>query len=228
MGAVEYNNKNGSVHFNGKRVRFNVENSLECNDKVVSNNGATGPVFTCKTAKNMPTEIPSDLQEKFEQLSIQIDMATKRFWTEAEYLNNRIGNVEDTSKKITNALNQVNEAKTSRLNELFAKVNQIDYSLSQDLFDLIQKVEELSHAKIDKPSVSQELLDAEQYIDDYNEIKKDFANRRWARKRRMEDKLKRIQNRSKIKKNEEAKGYKKKIFIILGIIGTIAMTICIL
>lgn len=62
--------------------------------------------------------------------------------------------------------------------------------------------------KMTRPSIAQELIDAEQYVDDYNELKNQNRRKQFAYKQRMKKKLERIK-----KVNEEKEGVDGLVYV---------------
>jgi len=75
-----------------------------------------------------------------------------------------------------------------------------DISDLKDRVGIIQEdIRRLDTTKIDKPSISQELKDAEAYMDDYLAIAKDTRRKAFARRQRIKNKLGRIKKANKTK-----------------------------
>ncbi len=65
---------------------------------------------------------------------------------------------------------------------------------------LVRQVNKIDETKLTKPSVAQELIDAETYMDDYEAVRKEFKTKRFAQKQRIKRKLKRIEEANKVAK----------------------------
>lgn len=63
---------------------------------------------------------------------------------------------------------------------------------------LVRQVNRLEATKMTKPSIAQELIDAETYMDDYEAVRKEFRTKRFAQKQRIKKKLKRIEEANKV------------------------------
>lgn len=87
----------------------------------------------------------------------------------------------------------------ARLSRVVTESKQTSVSIARDnhklrkqLIVLEAKVDALEATKMTKPSVAQELTEAERYVDDYNKLKKEYRRKRWARKQRIQGKIARI------------------------------------
>lgn len=96
------------------------------------------------------------------------------------------------------------------IKELKARVEEIQSEISR-----------LESTKIDKPSVSQELKDAEAYIDDYMAIAKKNRERTYARRQRIKKKLGRIKEANKETKSSNW----KTILLLLGMVVAVLTVI---
>lgn len=68
--------------------------------------------------------------------------------------------------------------------------------------EIKRNVEELDKRKLDKPSLSPEMLDAERYIDDFNEVRQKYRVQRFAQKQRTRRKLERIKKANEFSKKK--------------------------
>jgi len=84
---------------------------------------------------------------------------------------------------------------------------------SDELQAKVARLESLIKTKLDKPSVAQELIDAELYMDDYLTASRRFKRDRHARKQRINTKLQRISRITKESKMENKRTSKGPILI---------------
>lgn len=71
------------------------------------------------------------------------------------------------------------------------------------LHEMNDRIKQLEAAKLDKPSFSPELLDAERYMDDFEEVRKKYRVQRFAQKQRTRRKLERIKTANNICKRRK-------------------------
>lgn len=103
--------------------------------------------------------------------------------------------------------------------------------LKEYLKKLEEKVALLEETKITKPSLASELLEAERYMDDYSQIRKEYRIKRLAQKQRTKRKLKRLEKMAAHKElNKRREELYRTIatlmcvlFAAIGIIGAIIL-----
>jgi hypothetical protein len=94
------------------------------------------------------------------------------------------------------------------LEVIWSKINKIE----KDVVDL-------DNRKITKPSLSPEMLDAERYMDDFDEIRKKYRVQRFAQKQRTKRKLARIEKAAEFTKKKPNRTKAVLAIAILTILG---------
>jgi len=108
---------------------------------------------------------------------------------------------------------------------------QVNVDMTDEILDVLQfvnnridenekAIRDLEESKITKPSMSTELIDAERYIDDYNEIRKNFRVERFAKKQRIKSKLERIKKANEFMENNK-KSPRPLIWSVILIVATV-------
>jgi hypothetical protein len=174
--------------------------------------GVTGSKFEQPPTKkeDSVTYIQPDIKKELQTLRFLMNQQKDQFWKEAEFLNDRVGKVEATASMPGPSYDVPLEAMQSRIDDLEDEIEEVK-----------EVVMELAATKIDKPSVSPELVAAETYIDDYMKIRKRFARERFAAKKRVERKVARLKKAAEYKEKKARNKTRGKVLGSLAALGSV-------
>lgn len=130
--------------------------------------------------------------------------------------------------QLTQKINSVD----SELVELWETEEKSAHSIHslEDRFEIFldeirNKLEELEESKMDKPSHSIDLENAEKYVDDYLAISTSFKKKRWARKQRMKKKLENLKRVNKEIKEDASMSASVRLSIAVATVIAIILTL---
>lgn len=112
-----------------------------------------------------------------------------------------IGMDDEFKEALNDIVKGMDERDVENMNLHYAASDQRIH-LIKHIESLSKRLDELDGRKIDRPSLSPELLDAERYMDDFAEIRKKYRVQRFAQKQRTKNKLARLEKAAEFKKTK--------------------------
>lgn len=222
-----HDSKNGSVYWDKKKITAEINSAAtSINFPSDAPEGAT-ITLNGKTWKKLgewwmtisPDETNSDEtnseESSWQKWSTDINQAIEKFNKEMEKRaaqnNHNFKVLEERIKNLKKELCKTKEAQ-SKMHEDVVDVWRLAFSQKY-------QIKELQEVKIDRPSMSVELADAERYIDDLRTIQKKYDTDRLERKQRIRKKLEEIKEANRVSKQKETSGSLSWVWLFLLMIS---------
>lgn len=158
-------------------------------------------------------------EKEWRQAKADIRLNADRQAKETEYLNTRIGHAEDKYYGLAGRMHDVEKSETHA------------HDLIEQLFEVVDELADrlatIEKNKMDKPSVAQELIDAEKYVDDYQRLKSKYAQNRHARRQKIKKFIKDMGYESVDEKVKERLNWGSVVFDVLLLTIVFAAICCI-